>query len=141
MELIKCACGCGQLRPKYDKRGRTMRFIFNHDKKESNKGKNNPMYGIRSPNWKGGLTKTSDGHIYEYCPSHPYTSKRGYVMQHRLVMEKYLGRYLKPEEIVHHINGIKTDNRIENLELFESVGKHIVKYHINKRDKLGRFSK
>ena len=71
----------------------------------------------RGPAWKGGITKTSHGYIDEYCPEHPHANNKGYVRQHRLIMERYLGRRLRADEIVHHKNGTKDDNRIENLEL------------------------
>lgn len=54
------------------------------------------------------------GSIIEKCSEHPY-AKKGYVHQHRLVVERHIGRYLTPDEVVHHINCIDTDNRIENL--------------------------
>lgn len=81
--------------------------------------------GENHPSWKGGRTIDSNGYVWIYQPDHPHTiSGKQYVFEHRLVMEKHLGRYLKPEEEVHHINGIKSDNRIENLELYETKSKH-----------------
>jgi len=68
-------------------------------------------------NWKGGIRRTG-GYLYIKAPDqHPLTQTGGFVAEHRLVMEKKLGRYLTKEEEVHHINGIKDDNRFENLEL------------------------
>jgi transposase-like protein len=52
-------------------------------------------------------------------PDHPFADCKGYVMAHRLVMETKLGRYLTPDEVVHHINGITTDNRPENLQVMD----------------------
>lgn len=73
--------------------------------------------GEDSPNWKGGRFRTTDGYIRILRPGHLSANGRGYVMEHRLVMEEHLGRDLEPSEIVHHINGIRDDNRIENLIL------------------------
>lgn len=81
------------------------------------------LLGEKGSNWKNGINK-SMGYILVYQPDHPYNRKR-YVMAHRLIMEKHLGRYLKPTEIVHHINGIITDNRIKNLKLLKNRAEHI----------------
>ncbi len=59
--------------------------------------------------------KSKSGYISVYMPEHVNT--KTYVLEHRLVMERYLGRYLKSWEMVHHKNGIKDDNRISNLEI------------------------
>lgn len=77
-------------------------------------------------NWRGGKRRAGQkmSYVYIYSPNHPQKTLEGYVMEHRLVMEKHLGRLLDSKEIVHHKNGIKHDNRIENLELVESRGTH-----------------
>lgn len=64
------------------------------------------------------------GYIYHKSWGHPACGKQGYVAEHRLVMEKHIGRYLTKIEVVHHINHDITDNRIENLQLFSSPGEH-----------------
>ena len=96
--------------------------------------------GEGNPNWKEGRIIV-DGYVYLYTPNHPFSTKDRYVAEHRLVMEKYLGRFLKPEEIVHHRNKNKSDNRIENLELVESTGKHFIRFHLKRNKKDGKFSK
>jgi len=81
-----------------------------------------------SNKWKNGKFKTYSGYIIIHYPNHPFCNVQGYVFEHRLIMEKKLGRYLKSKEIVHHINGIKEDNRIENLMLFKNNSEHTI-YH------------
>lgn len=78
--------------------------------------------GDKAPSWKGGKQKIH-GYIKIHNPTHPYCDSKGYVFEHRLVMEKKLGRYLKRNEIPHHINGIRDDNRSENLVVL-LVNKH-----------------
>jgi len=73
-----------------------------------------------------GKKKTAHGYIMILKKSHPHADHQGYVYEHRLIMEKIRGRYLKPEEIVHHKNGIPDDNRPENLRLFESNFEHLM---------------
>ncbi len=72
--------------------------------------------GENAPFWKGGIRK-SHGYVNIYKPEHPFANVRGEVAEHQLVMEKKIGRYLREDEVAHHINHIKIDNRIENLLL------------------------
>lgn len=85
----------------------------------SNSSRSNRIVG-HGNHWKGGRCKVREGeqyYIYIKAPDHPHANKNGYVAEHRLVMEKHLGRYLESYEHVLHINGKIDDNRIENLQL------------------------
>jgi len=99
--------------------------------------KKRDYFGRKNPNWKSGFVMIK-GYRYVYAPSHPNATKQGYVLEHRLIVEKNLSRLLKKNEIVHHINGDKLDNGFENLKIFSSVGKHCVAEHC-KRDEAGIF--
>lgn len=65
----------------------------------------------------GHKKKRKDGYIAVYCPGHPSASKDGHVMEHVLIMENHIGRRLRDDEVVHHKNHQRDDNRIENLQL------------------------
>lgn len=73
--------------------------------------------GQRNGNWNGGTVIEPSGRVLLYTPGHPNTMRGVYVYRYRLVMEAHLGRYLLPDEIVHHKNGICNDDRLENLEI------------------------
>lgn len=64
------------------------------------------------------------GYLFVYCPDHPKCTKRGLVLEHRLVMEISLGRFLRKGEVVHHIDGDRLNNSRKNLRLFASQAEH-----------------
>lgn len=72
--------------------------------------------GVDNPNFTGGKYIDDKGYVRVLRPEHP-KNIRGYAYEHRLVMEEYLQRHLEAWETVHHINEIKTDNRLDNLFL------------------------
>jgi hypothetical protein len=80
--------------------------------------------GAAHPMWIGGRVQDGNGYILVYQPDHPHARAQGYVYEHRLVMEKKLGRYLAPEEVVHHMNSDAQDNSPENLAHFPNNAEH-----------------
>ncbi len=133
--MNKCKCGCGKLVNKIFSRGHNL--ILNP--KPEHLGKYiKGVKGKESANWKGGKYIGKGGYIYIYKPEHPNKTNYGYVLEHRLVIEKKLNRFLTKDEIVHHKNGIADDNREENLEL-TTLSKHSAyHYAVRKKDSNGR---
>lgn len=85
--------------------------------------------GLDHPNWKGGKYTTTDGYVMVNVKIGTIKEEgevgwHRYKREHFIVMEEHLGRKLEKGEVVHHINGIKTDNRIENLFLFKNDKEH-----------------
>ena len=100
--------------------------------------------GEKSPSWKGGKISNGAGYILIYKSNHPYPnhSDKKYVFEHRLIMEKKLRRYLKPEEKIHHIDGNGTNNQIKNLMLCANASEHAKFHYLNHpRNKNGQFLK
>lgn len=78
-------------------------------------------FGGRAPGWKGGRVRHSAGYVWVWTPTHPRARTTPYVFEHILVMERLLGRYLEPNERIHHRNGRRDDNRPEDLELWRQL--------------------
>lgn len=76
---------------------------------------------------------SSHGYVQVSVPEHPFAEKCGYLYEHRLVMEKIIGRYLRSEEMVHHKNGNKADNNPENLVLVANAAEHLL-LHRKRKD-------
>ena len=88
-----------------------------HYKRFWKTGKVGPAQSMRHANYGRGW-KLSHGYKVIYMPSHPSARVAGWIAEHTLIMTALVGRPLLPGETVHHKNGIKTDNRAENLELW-----------------------
>jgi hypothetical protein len=111
---IPCACGCGTMIPSISRDGKPNRYAYGHNfgTKENN------------PNYKGGQFLTTKGYRMIYSPNHPYATKMGYVMEHRLNMEARLRErfgleeyYIPPDVYVHHKDENKLNNHWSNLQL------------------------
>lgn len=83
------------------------------------------LRGPKNPLWRGGKRSMGNKYIGCYVPTARTFGPSKYVLEHRLIAEEMLGRPLRSEEVVHHINGNPEDNRRENLLVFPSQGKHM----------------
>lgn len=89
------------------------------------KAKRPNQKGESNHNWGGGRTVDKHGYVLVKCDGHPGENSHGYVREHRLVMEKRLGRYLTDDEVVDHKNGDTGDNRDGNLVLYACNADHL----------------
>ena len=87
------------------------------------RGRGSP--GPRNYFWQGGRHVDRGGYVLVYQPNHPHAGANGCVREHRLVMEKLLGRYLEPGEAVHHIDRNRKNNLPSNLRLFSTHAEHM----------------
>ena len=94
--------------------------LVSHNKRlgELKRGKKRPeISGENSGKWRGGRVIDYNGFVRIYKPDHPNCDCKGYVYEHRLVMEQHIGRLLTRNEMVKHNNNDRQDNRIENLRI------------------------
>ena len=80
--------------------------------------------GEKHPNWRGGKIIDKDGYVLVHKRTHPFCNADGYIREHRLVIEKIIGRYLSPTEKVHHTSK-KNDNRAQKLMAFKTQTAHL----------------
>lgn len=124
-EPTPCACGCGELATS----GRL--YVAGHNGR-----------GRRLSNYTGRYVSTYHGYAWVHVPGHPFANKE-WVREHRIVVEQHLREadphsdmlivlgenlYLSPEIVVHHINGVKDDNRLENLAPMTNA-EHVQLHH------------
>lgn len=126
-----CECGCGKQttiakrsRPDHNEyTGHPKRWVWGHYGRALLAKR-----GTDHPRWGGGRYAARDGYVLIYKPDHPTAKKDGYIFEHRYVYEMTRGVLLPRNAIVHHINGIKDDNRPENLIV--ATRAHHSKVHI-----------
>jgi HNH endonuclease len=112
-DVQMCACGCGLPSKSNAQTGRVYRYRRGHNSK-----------GERHPQWRGGVHHYSTGYVGLKCPDHPRAGRHGYVMEHILVVERAMGKYLRLGAPVHHVDEDKTNNAPTNLVACDSEQYH-----------------
>lgn len=125
---VPCACGCGIVIDAINEHGEARRFVHGHNSRNGLRANEN------NGQWNGGRTINDHGYIEIRSVGHRRAHKPGYyVGEHVLVMEEHLNACLCDWSIVHHINEVKTDNRIKNLMVFTTNGQHHSHHHRQRR--------
>jgi len=94
-----------------------------------------------SPSYRGGVYQMSNKRHLLLMPEHPYSNCQGYILVSRYCAEAYLGRFLEKNEIVHHIDGDKTNDLPENLYIFSSQSEHTIYHHQIRKNKVEPITK
>ena len=100
-------------------------FWGKHHSKETKEKISKANMGCKAYNWRGGKYLNSYGYVNVWSIKHPFCPLTGYMREHRLILEKYLGRYLDPKEVVHHIDKNTSNNKLKNLMLFKNNKSHL----------------
>jgi hypothetical protein len=123
-----CQCGCGEetgIAKVNDAeygwvKGKPYKFKSGHNLRMLN------VKGPKNLGWKGGSFIASNGYRLKYSPNHPDKINGGYVLEHRLIAEKALGKFLPKNSVIHHLNGNPLDNTNTNLVVCENNAYHLL---------------
>lgn len=126
-----CGCGCGRKTwvPKYDRpakgyvAGEPRRFAQGHSRRVF------PLRGEDHGSWKGGRRVHDEGYIMLHDPDHERAGPQGYVLEHVKVVSDALGKSLPATARVHHVNGVRDDNRPSNLVACENDAYHALLHY------------
>ncbi len=121
VKMICASCGSEMFQSKRNRNANARPSCSTECHTELRRSFNNPLF-------KGGRKYKrgrKGGHVLLYQPAHP-AAKKNFVPEHRVIMEQRLGRYLEPQEIVHHINLVQDDNADDNLILCSGNTEHFL---------------
>jgi len=113
-----CLCGCGTIVSGITTKLKIKEYVWGHNRRGKKHPNYIPKHGAAHGNWKGGKRLDNNGYVLIRTPGHPKAHSHGlYVLEHILIMEKHIGRYLSKEEVVHHRDGNRQNNNLDNLQL------------------------